>query len=101
MIELIQAIKKGSEVQTDKLSFCVPVIVERFDADNQSVDVKLAINEKQNQTGDYFDNNSLILPEIRVMFPASSADSFFSFPIKKGDSGVLVTCDCDIENFHQ
>ena len=99
MIEMIRAIKKGSEVQTDKASFCIPAIVESFDAATQTVNVKLAVNEKQNQIGEFFDNNSLILPEIRVLFPASSADSFFSFPIKKGDTGVLIACDCDIDNF--
>jgi len=99
MIELIQAIKKGSEVQTDKASFCIPAIVDFFDAATQSVNVKIAVNEKQNQTGEFFDNNTLILPEIRVLFPASSKNAFISFPLKKGDTGVLFTCDCDIENF--
>ncbi len=99
MIELIQAIQKGSANQTDKASFCLPAIVDSFDTATQSVNVKLAVNEKQNQTGDYFDNNSLIMPDIRVLFPASSNNSFLSFPIKKGDTGVLIACDCDIENF--
>lgn len=98
-IEIIRAIKKGAEVQTDAQNFCLPAIVESFDAANQSVSVKLAVNEKENQTGEYFNNNSLILPEIRVVFPASSNTSFLTFPIKKGDTGTLTVCDCDIENF--
>jgi len=79
----------------------LPVRVEKYNAENQTVDCIRMIRSRNNINGAMDDPGKALLCSIPVQFHASDTDIFSAIPIKKGTLGTVVFFDKSIDNYIQ
>jgi hypothetical protein len=75
----------------------IPATVERFDAGTRKVSAKPAVRQKKSG-GEYTDMP--VVHEVPVQYPSSSKAGL-TFPLEKGDTGVLIFSQADIDAWCQ
>lgn len=80
----------------------MPGIVESFDATDCTAAVQIAILYQNRDQNNNWQNitPSPIIPKALVQFPGNKS-FLYTFPIVKGDEGLLVFCDRCIDSFYQ
>lgn len=75
---------------------CIPAIVVEYERDKNIVKVTPAVNEKTS-TDKYIKRAEIKVP----VFSFAGGGFMINFPLKKGDTGWLLSCDRDISLFKQ
>lgn len=83
-------------VRKAALEVCIPAIVVEYERDKNIVKVTPAVNEKTS-TDKYIKRAEVKVP----VFSFAGGGFMMNFPLKKGDTGWLLSCDRDISLFKQ
>ena len=78
---------------SDRLRVAVPGIIESFDAENQLVDVRVAIRERVSIDGEPFEHMEVPILEKVPIFMPRAGNFILTMPIAAGDECLLVFAD--------
>lgn len=97
--ELSEALERVVESHLLDLHVAIPAVVAVYDKDQQTVECTPLLSRLvDNADGKFSEETLPKLPPIPVCFPRS-ADFFVSFPLKKGDTGLIVFNEVSIDQW--
>lgn len=98
-VDLATVVREFVESRIRELRVAIPVVVEAYDAEKQLVDVAVQVQERiVDDDGTVTFETPAVLPGIPVAFPRANR-FFISFPIAKGDTGLVIVCDRSIDQW--
>lgn len=96
---LAEVIRRAIEKRVERIHVAIPGIIETYDAATQTADVRIAVNRLEElDDGTEVEEEFPIIPDVPVAFPRAG-DFYVSFPLKKGNSVLLIFCERSIDNW--
>ena len=83
-----------------EIRVAIPGIVQKWNAEEQTVEVECAIKEKIYQDGSLVEVKIPLLVDLPIVFPTAGGYSFLAVP-KKGDECLVVFADMCIDGWYQ
>ena len=96
---MYEVIKAGTDAALDDLHTAMPGVVDKYDSSTQLADVQPAIKRRFIMPdGTESSRDFPIINNVPICFPRAG-DFFLSFPIKKGDSVLLIFSERSIDQW--
>lgn len=97
--DLATVIREFVDERVHRIRVAIPAAVEAYDAATQVADVAVQVQERVvDDDGETTWEAPPVIPAVPVAFPRAGG-FFISFPVAKGDTGLLVFCDRSIDQW--
>jgi len=91
-----QYLRRMFDIFVSELNFCLPCVVEKVNADKQTVDIRPTL--KSYYVGRKENVSRPIIPDVPFQV-FRAGDTYISLPIKVGDTGLAIFSQRDISNW--
>lgn len=97
-LTLAELLRNAMQARASEIHVALPARVESYDAAKQTIDAKPLVKRVVESEDGELAESLPVVPNVPVAFPRSGG-FFVSFPIKKGDTVLLVFCERSIDEW--